>query len=408
MPPAPAEFGNGMNLAATHRLPSGSNLLGRDNCDEWLRSLPAAVHDAACIALSELTLVSADAYESAVRKAIDRIISSADSAVGLYCVRDVQKDGSGVPNDYHGSAVLDAVRTDEPGSDWRMAHLMFKLKTDRVLYHPTMEELRAHRVHDIVVADDVSTSGTNIGNFMSAFHQNSTLHSWYSHRLVRYHIVLHTLGVKAIDGMKEKLREHGRRQLLRRLPTIHCVRHDAVGFTDPSIAFFKETKRLLSAKHRNMWKGFKGSMGKTVFAHGCPNNLPAIFWDAEGSFVPLFPNGTVPAELLPAFTTVDLAKEGLPLVAHLGPLDQLALRQLAAGARSCRAVAGRTGLELRHARDAVGRLQNLGLLDQDLLLTADGRRAADALEKPERATHGVARRSAFYYRRIEGVSNTST
>ena len=46
-------------------------------------------------------------------------------------------------------------------------------------------------------------------------------------------------------------------------------------------------------------------MGTMVFAHGCPDNVPAILWAESRKWAPLFPNRAVPTQLASLFRTVN-------------------------------------------------------------------------------------------------------
>ena len=333
---------------------------------------------------------------------VDDICNSHDRPAAAYCVRDIEKrEDKKTLIPYHSEAGIERVRTTEPGSDWRVAHFLFKSRSERLLEHPSLELLRAERVRTIILVDDVSMSGTNIGNFLSAFHGDprGTLRSWYSMGLIRYHIVLHTLGAKARCGLNDKLIRNGCRQLVRDPPELHVCREEEGEFTEAAREFFEATKHMLSANNRAHYLGYRKSLGRTVFAHGCPNNVPAVFWDSDGGIQALFPNRVVPTGLLPLFRSSVLLSGSIPPTS-LSRWDLLVLREVKDGARTVRTVAGRTGLSLKGAEAIVLRLRRLGLV-VDVRLTPDGRRVVEADSEPTKPKE-LAPTSEFYYRRSRG------
>ena len=388
-------------MSSSLLMPSGATLLGTPEANAWLSSMPLIHRDAAQEALGELRLVSEDSFEFGVRELIGGIQSQSVAPVALYCVRDVLKDIDGLPVSYHDGNTPERVRSDEPGSDWRIAHFLYKGRSDKQLDHPTIDDLRNKKVRDIIFVDDVSMSGTNLGNFLSSFHRNYTIASWYSHRLINYHVVIHTIGWGALDGMYKQLAKARCKQLTRRRPIIHMRREEEGPYSDSSVAFFEDTRHLLSNNHRRHPNGFKGSQGKTIFAHGCPNNVPPIFWDSQGSFSALFPNRSVPPSLLPLFRGENVEHNNVIRTNVLDFGEQLVLRCILAGARNRRTVAGRTGMDLQTSARILERLRRLQLIDEDGRLTEDGKIAADVATKKV-ALPTLVPPSKFYYPRRRG------
>lgn len=87
-------------------------------------------------------------------------------------------------------------------------------------------------------------------------------------------------------------------------------------------SFIAENKNLLFLIQKygrelndgNGGLGYGKLLSPIVFQHGCPNNVPSIFWSkgvrSKKKWKPLFPERSVPTELYPLFS-MDLSKDSL-------------------------------------------------------------------------------------------------
>ncbi len=389
----------------------GRALLGSPEASAWLTQFSDFERGDAEALLESLTLVSGGQFEEFIRSRVEEVANSAgDRAVAAYCVRDVEKDEHKVPDRYFGDGVLERVRKDEPGSDWRCAHILKRLAggIGNLFEHPTIEELSEIRPSTVLLIDDISTSGTNLGNFLYSFHSDPLLWSLYSAGCIRYEIVIHTLGINAVQGMRDRFAAYGGSQFLRKPPRITSSRTDMLidGRRFRALLYDNRSRLPKVDKCRQRWNGFRGTMASTVFSHGCPNNVPSALWSPGPGLLGLFPGRSVPSKLLARFERRigpdSSSGPGAALERSHGPLELRVVEALYRGRRTDRALYSYCGAERDKLAEVLELLGEKGIATADRRLTAEGLKAARLLsQKP--SLESVDRNvSGFYYLRPGG------
>jgi hypothetical protein len=177
----------------------------------------------------------------------------------------------------------------------------------------------------------------------------------------------------------------------------------------------KYGKRLGSVRKA---MGYGGLACPIIFQHGCPNNVPLIFWvqPSKASRIrwrPLFPGRSVSAEVYPLFTE-DMAKQAVPeelwMVGHfqlaLNVLDRisqykdshhllLTLSLLAKG-HSVEKVKNTLVLTVDEFESLLTELREGGLTDEFNVVTRFGRDVIARASKPEKKSVVIAGETNFY------------
>lgn len=270
--------------------------------------------------LDTLTLVKTEDFREWARQQLNSLHGLIQQPLALYAVTkpdphtpffNIKKKGQAADS-----------RRAAAGSATVVASLIFELSREapHFLAHPSIEDLRHHRIKNIVLIDDSSVSGGRLSEYTSWFlgRNNITskysekLRSWLSGGLIDLHILTYSITeiaqtavLNSLPGSKHpnRRRRPGRltfhyEQLIRsggdwspgtpkqyRLEIPRISRHYADKHGLPSF-------RAL---------GFEETLSYVVFEHSAPNNLPAIFNCRSKSWTPMFENRSVGTSVRIAF-----------------------------------------------------------------------------------------------------------
>jgi hypothetical protein len=358
-------------------------------CD-WLNQFADGDRAAAARLADALMLVSRDVFHQELRRLADPLLAedTADgeaASIALYAEREVamrrvtdpsfgysydtalpffpgfetgRATGPGV------SPIIVDPRFQDVGSEGPIANFITnyeRLHRGSVFNHPGPDQLRSKRVRRIVIITDFIGSGKRINEMLDAFWAVATIRSWVSYRLLRFTI----LCFSGTEPGVLRVRSH-------RLGDDVRLAH---GCPTVDTAFRKRDDRKAIDElcnryppgHRSPF-GFRATGALIAFAHGMPNNAPAVFHSGKGGWRALFVNRSAltAGEDFPASNVDALAKaaeEKLALALVRKQLDRPDRRQwvelmlimtaIEGGARTSFAISAQT---------------HIGLADVDTLL----------------------------------------
>jgi hypothetical protein len=313
-----------------------------------------------------LLLVSLQEFERTLQRTIETFANDCSEPVALYSAREVPSNSN--LSFRNGGNGLDSVAAgSDVGSEARVAHFVRQLcrtQSNQLLRQPSIEKLLNSRVRHIVVVDDLIGSGGRIYNYLTQLWNDSTIKSWWSYKLISFTVV-------AYAGTAEGVR-HVRQHPCKPNVEIHRYCPTLNGLPWP-LERRRQARRLcLNYFDANVLKGwplgFGDSAALLVFEHGCPNNVPGIFWanskNSTNGWQPLFPGRASSADVASVFppelksrTPISvLLTAGQPRVA--GALSEVVDRPLRSeivvllallgrGIKRVDAIAHATGLEVK-------------------------------------------------------------
>ena len=193
-------------------------------------------------------------------------------------------------------------------SSGRIAHSIKNLERrlpNHIELTPRPESMRARKVRHIIFVDDFIGTGDR---FISSWQQvvSKSVKSWCSHGWCKIWIL-------AFAG-----HESGIKRIITRVKPIESARvwinlrisKSFISENDSFVQLIEKYGQRLFDKKGVL--GYGKLLSPIVFQHGCPNNVPNIFWSkassSKGRWKPLFPARSVPPELYPLFSG-DLSKE---------------------------------------------------------------------------------------------------
>ena len=269
----------------------------------WLNQFPANDRAVASNLLLKLKFVTRDAYSEWLKSALSGLT---EAQCALYAVRKFNKQeerrlwsstGEMVNRPDASLGSEDLVRSVIAG--------LIKSDNARFLDHPSLNNLRDRRVHEVALIDDSIGSGKRVSDYIKIMFSNATFLSWWSFGWTRLDIVAFARTNEAqkmiIDhapGSDHPIRKHPKSRKLNFLSeSIYQINQLEArwgsGF-QRIIDLCASQKKI--PKDRRF--GFRGTMANTVFYHSVPNNIPGVLWYASEGWVPLFPRRSVP-EWLP-------------------------------------------------------------------------------------------------------------
>lgn len=270
---------------------------------------------------SAINLVSHNEFERGISNLIRQTVDSFSGAIALYGARELPDEFrfETASSDSHGS--IDATpRGGDIGSEGRIANIIRNFCREdatKLLNHPTMERLRSTQVDTVVVVDDFIGSGKRVSEYLDALWFPPTIKSWNSYKRIRFVVVAYSA---TSVGMR-RLYDHPSRpvaKLVRFCPTIDSL-HWRASLIDAAKKFCRAYAKRFNL--RGFPLGFKETGALLVFEHGCPNNVPAIFWaDTKGNrpWAPLFPAKRVVQSTATAFPPELVRREPVHVLLEAG------------------------------------------------------------------------------------------
>jgi hypothetical protein len=223
-----------------------------------------------------LSLVSLTEFERSLAKLVLEVAAESRT-VAIYSAREFEECLNFDGEDDDCESGLDATpRGSDIGSEGRTAHIARQIRrsaSTKFMVHPSISQLRAGTVDHIVVIDDILGTGNRCSAYLDQLWKYATIKSWWSYKLIRFSVV-------AYAGTEDAIR------LVRRhrcRPQVHVHRHCPTISSLPWPPQRRTAARAVCRKYADRWRirhplGYKKTASLLVFEHGCPNNVPSIFW----------------------------------------------------------------------------------------------------------------------------------
>lgn len=229
----------------------------------------------------------------------------------------------------------------------RIAHSLKNLERDLPDYvelTPRLDSMRKRKIKHIIFVDDFVGTGDR---FTKSWRSTvpPSIKSWCSRGWCKVWFLTFAAHLSGLKRIVRNVRPLSLQQIRANISIERSFFQENASMR----AVLSKYGRSLGSARQVM--GYGGLACPVVFQHGCPNNVPLIFWvrPSKASRVkwrPLFPARSVSAAVYPLFTE-DLARQALPEELWMAGHFQLALNVLE---------------KIAHYKDSHQLLLTLGLL----------------------------------------------
>jgi hypothetical protein len=271
----------------------------------------------------------------------------------------------------------------------------------------TLDTLRRRRCRTIVLVTDYSGSGNQVSVLADAIARHPTIKSWRSLKLIKIHVVAFAASTTALHALRT------------------CSSIDAVHTIEvaPSFETAPWSRKLrlaildlclCNSRSKANALGYGQSGGLLATVRRAPNNLPAVFIQTS-DWAALFPNRKVTPEVAADLSGYQADESVTALAGRVGqvrisqskrlaymrPASRELIRALLLvrlSAQTPEELAGALGASLPRTKSLIGTLNNLGFVDSNLRITAEGRKEIVAQKRARRYTTAALEGSdATYY-----------
>jgi hypothetical protein len=301
-----------------------SRFLKSANALTWLGQFQPEDQNSAIELLRALKFVSRDSFFEHLRTLLLSRLSKGKTPVGLYAERELQRR-HGVPFRLFkeprrkikratglGPQPVQSTNLNRPdvGSEGIVAQLISELCRERpneFFNHPGPNIIRKKKIRRFLVVTDFLGSGKRVRTYLEAAWRVRSVRSWWSARN-SVGMSFEVLAYAATASGRQAVESHAS------TPTVHVA--SGCPTVDNTFGHGAQPQILQLCANYNPARlfpalGYESVGSLIVFAHGIPNNAPAILHKKSDDWAPLFP------VRMTSETRADLAEEfSHPVVAE--------------------------------------------------------------------------------------------
>ena len=376
----------------------------------WLRQFDRVDRNDASRLLSAIRNVSADEFHDAMTELVRLRVEAKPAPVGLFVeterghrngrayrlfeeTRRKPRRATG-----NGPRVIDPRRTVDPevGSEGVIAQIItavIREKKHRATLHPGPNTIRKRRVRRFIVVTDFVGTGDRICRYLDAAWNVCSVRSWWSARRTSG-MSFEVLAFSVTAAGRKRIETHPCR------PTLHAVEgcptiDEAFDIPEMQYRMKNLCNRYGSFDHKFNPLGYGGMGALITFAHGMPNNTPAIFHKTSRlksrPWTPMYPQRVTSGRRKGIGSIGDQANElqlerkrvskqtvfrsprfaSAPSVLRDAVQVLLSLDRKPRDATELSAI---TGLSVERVKEALERINRYGWVDDEFRIAEKGRR----------------------------------
>ena len=389
-----------------------------DAVEYWLAQFERRDRSDANLLLSAIKNVGADEFQEEMIQLIRSRVESGDTPVGLF-VETERRHRKGKAHRLffeprlkhrrasgHGPGIIKPSRTVDPevGSEGLIANIVTTVVRQcrkNATIHPGPDLIRSRQIRRFILVTDFIGSGKRATRYLDAAWQVRSVRSWWSARRKKG-LSFEVLAYSATEAGLRKVKSHPTMPRVKVVEGCPTIEHS---FEDFDVRCrLRELCRKYGSGIRNFDPlGYGGAEALISFAHGMPNNAPAIFHKSSSSaskpWLPLYPKritagrGTSGLKYAKQKDAIQLdllrrmKKNVLTSESYLSSPTALrdavmVLLSLDRAPRNETVISARTGLSISRVQDALTRIRTYGWVDGRCRITNRGRRELGRLNVP--------------------------
>lgn len=384
--------------------------------DLWLKQFDREDISDAKRLLSAIRNVTAEEFHDSMTTLVRSRVEAGPAPVGFF-VESERRNWRGRPHRLFsekrrkhrrafgtGPPIISPARTVDPevGSEGVIAQIVtgvYKKARTRATIHPGPKTIRERKIRRFILVTDFIGSGDRAYRYFDSAWRVHSVRSWWSARRSKG-MSFEVIAYSATEAGREKIEAHPTRPVVNVVegcPTIKQV------FDLPKVRLrMKDLCIRYGSFNPNVDLLGYGCTGALItFAHGMPNNAPAIFhkrstlktkpWD------PLYPERVTSVRRTDIVALTE-DREASQLELHRVVKEKVVLSpsflsapwvlrdaihvllSLNRAPRTETAISSRTGLSVKRVKGALARSHTYGWVDDDFRITDKGRRELDRLD----------------------------
>lgn len=401
-----------------------SSFLKSTTTQAWLAQFDPVDQPIAIELLRSMKLVSRESFTSQLRKLLLNRLEEVRAPIGLYVEREIKihnkspnrlfKECRGKVRRAYGvgpEPVKPTRRYDaNVGSEGIVAQIVSELcreHPNKFFNHPGPDKIRKHRIRRFILVTDFIGSGGRVRSYLESAWRVRSVRSWWSARATKgmlFEAVTYAATPKGLAAV-ESHPSCPKVYMVVSCPTIETV------FPDGRVSqlCLKYSKNL---KGRPI--GFDDVGALIAFAHGVPNNAPAILYNKSPLWLPLFPSRVTSSSAIefPNSRDVDEIRSNLLLMRQKRLADAgvfktpklyklstlLVLAALSHPPRTNEVVSRKTGLSIMEVDSAIKLAMNNGWVNADYRLSEFGKAELEQARRvPESKPKSIEKTPSFFY-----------
>ncbi|WP_219012077.1 phosphoribosyltransferase-like protein [Shewanella algae] len=281
---------------------------------QWLSQFDAALpdHYLANYLLKKMRFVPFQEVEEWLQKSVEGLIEDIEKQEGKKVPIAIFPVAKPFINKFN----AEKEKKSANDSAGRISHALRNLERrlpKHVELTPRDDSMRARKVKHIIYVDDFIGTGDR---FIKSWRNmvSARIKSWCSRGWCKIWVLSFAAHKTGINNIASQIRQVGKSSLKANLVIEKSF-----------LAENKELVRLADSYGYKLKKcevrlGYGKLLSPIIFQHGCPNNVPAIFWSSgKNGWTPLFPERSVPSELYALFSfdmSAETTAEELWMVGH--------------------------------------------------------------------------------------------
>ncbi|HDS0949253.1 TPA: hypothetical protein QDZ34_004346 [Stenotrophomonas maltophilia] len=249
--------------------------------------------------LKRIRYVNFEEFEAWLQKSVNDVLKEIEridgrSAVAIFPVEK--------PSTHKFNEEKERKATNDSGG--RIAHSLKNIERSMPNYvelTPRLESMRAQRVRNIVFVDDFIGTGDR---FIKSWRKTvpGSVKSWCSLGWCKIWLLTFAAHKAGVSNIERNIRAISNSRVRTH---VNIPRSFLVEQKNFRSIILKYSRDLGSARQR---MGYGGLGTPIIFQHGCPNNVPLIFWKSSPKrskrpWKALFPERSIPINLYPFFST---------------------------------------------------------------------------------------------------------